>query len=340
MVELGETSEWTLLTGAGFTANWGAPVAQEVWASLISDPGVRSDRLLMYDLLHGDGFDFEMVLDQAQRGLYSDFGAKALRNAIQKVYDSIEENVFLDAFHVGLVDLNMFFARFFSKGKTGCIFTLNQDMLLERLLEFGHGSPVRRPCIDKPVHKSAVSAYNLSRLNAGDPSEKVIVPDLITPPLSGWPDLRGSQSYLKLHGSWDWRLPDGSEAMVLGGGKQAAIDKTPLLRFYFDVFQAFINGGNKRLLTLGYGFHDQHINEAIARAVSESGLQVFIWDITPPRTMYSFLNTPGREAIIWNSLCGYIQKPLHSVFPRNMESMQMLSDSGRAAITTIFGDAR
>src|SRR5579864_4060506 len=80
----------TLLTGAGFSAAWGAPTADRVWSKLISDPAVQSCERVRTALLETGGFRFEEVLDRAQSGEFGPDGLEQLLAAVNRVYDEIE----------------------------------------------------------------------------------------------------------------------------------------------------------------------------------------------------------------------------------------------------------
>lgn len=51
-----------LLTGAGFTANFGAPLAKEMWSKLLNNPKMASLEKIREKLL--SDFDFENVYSE------------------------------------------------------------------------------------------------------------------------------------------------------------------------------------------------------------------------------------------------------------------------------------
>lgn len=94
--------ERILLTGAGFTKNFGGPLAQELWSIIFSNqtldkaPDVR-------DILRRD-FDFESAYNTVIRGARLPFDAiagaptwesqqRALRKAVNEAYEYIDEKV-------------------------------------------------------------------------------------------------------------------------------------------------------------------------------------------------------------------------------------------------------
>ena len=56
----------------------------------------------------------------------------------------------------------------------------------------------------------------------------------------------------------------------MGGHKPAAIQQHPLLRWYHELFQAYLLEPDSRLMVIGYGFGDPHINQMIERAVDKN----------------------------------------------------------------------
>ena len=72
-------------------------------------------------------------------------------------------------------------------------------------------------------------------------------------------------------------------------------------------------------MVIGYGFKDEHINEAIAKAVKDSNLKIFILS---PQDPESFLrntlgfNQQARDAI-WKAVCGYYEITPKEIFSRN-----------------------
>jgi hypothetical protein len=61
------------------------------------------------------------------------------------------------------------------------------------------------------------------------------------------------QPHFKLHASIDIQS-DRNLTLVLGGDKEAEIDKHPILRAYHDQFRRRPNLRNARLMIIGYSF--------------------------------------------------------------------------------------
>ena len=119
--------------------------------------------------------------------------------------------------------------------------------------------------------------------------------------------------YVKLHGSYGWLSQDGTDAMVIGHGKKGRIEKEPLLSWYLSLFKEVLHAGDRKLVVIGYGFGDDHINEIITGAIKEKGLQLYIICPMEPEQFRNQLlrlhgvnielNPYGED--IWSGLYGY-----------------------------------
>ena len=81
--------------------------------------------------------------------------------------------------------------------------------------------------------------------------------------------------YIKLHGSLNWRSCHGQNMTVIGGIKRA-IDREPLLKWYYEIFENVLSGGDKKLMVIGYGFRDEHINDTIINAIKKKGMKLYV----------------------------------------------------------------
>src|SRR5581483_7288332 len=84
--------------------------------------------------------------------------------------------------------------------------------------------------------------------------------------------IRGKVGYIKLHGSADWRTADG-RTVVWSGAKEAAINRFPVLRMNSAIFRKALAEPGARLLVIGYGFGDEHINATILQG-AKAGLKL------------------------------------------------------------------
>ena len=141
-MELGTFSKRILLTGAGFSRNWGGYTSGEMWARVKGEASVRQNEELNRFLVTETSF--EVALAKARAGEVSADSAQTLESAILKAFESLDRQL-LSAPKSGPTSINIdgvqkFLSRFYWKSPdntpvdTGYIFTLNQDLWLERFL--------------------------------------------------------------------------------------------------------------------------------------------------------------------------------------------------------------
>ena len=135
--------------------------------------------------------------------------------------------------------------------------------------------------------------------------------------------------YLKLHGSSNWYTSD-KRTMVIGRSKRAQIAGHPLLEKYFDAFQTVLMGKDRKLLRVGYGFCDEHVNAAIRDGI-QAGLQLYILSPESPDELRRRLGQQTETSdVIWRGLAGYFQADLKTLFPMDQsetEEWKMLQRS-------------
>lgn len=141
--------------------------------------------------------------------------------------------------------------------------------------------------------------------------------DVIMQPVSdqGRWCLFGQFNIVKLHGSFNWRTADGRSVMVVGTAKTAQVASLPLLVWYAATFKQVLTAGDVRLLIVGYGFRDEHVNAVIAEAIEHYGLKVFIWD-TGANLKDRVLEAP-YGTVIWKGLLSTATRKMIEVFPSN-----------------------
>jgi hypothetical protein len=301
-----------LLTGAGFSKPYGGLLGSEMWSLILNQPQISQSQKLHTCLL--ENLNYEAVYDAVLTpGIYSEEEQKnftdALRNAYLQLDDAIRTD---DRNRLGLASMmcQYFVGRFSGSGrKRGFVFTLNQDLLVERFYSQDRGV-IQIPSLGHPKW------FN-GRLRTPLESE-----DWITIPEENhinkykanfWSKDSGIEHfvYLKLHGSYGWQYGDGKNALVIGLTKSERIAKEMLLSWYYDLFKHVILAA-RVLVVVGYGFMDEHINEVIANAIS-NGLRLHIINPKPPSEfndllvpMHGFVSKPvprGKE--IWNGIYGY-----------------------------------
>lgn len=74
--------------------------------------------------------------------------------------------------------------------------------------------------------------------------------------------------YLKLHGSLDYYYND-LPLFITGENKLGRIASCPLTQFYATAFEKVLLDHDCKLILIGYGFQDNHINKTISKFLSK-----------------------------------------------------------------------
>jgi hypothetical protein len=130
--------------------------------------------------------------------------------------------------------------------------------------------------------------------------------------------------YVKLHGSYGWKSSDGTEKMVIGLNKEEQIADEPLLLEYLNLFKKILSTAGRKLLVIGYGFGDEHVNRVIAESIKNHGLEVYILSPTDPNRFITALKeeTYAHGKVILSGLKGYFPHELAKVFPADQNKTQ------------------
>lgn len=110
--------------------------------------------------------------------------------------------------------------------------------------------------------------------------------------------------------------------LIMGGNKAHEIGLLPVLKWYHEQFEEYLFHFNARLMVIGYGFRDDHINDTITRAV-EKNLKMFI--IAPEGAELAMRNNSTRgqgmiiaptkiERTFQQSLIGASRRSLREIF--------------------------
>jgi len=330
-----------LLTGAGFSYNWGGYLAKEAFDYLLGvtehDEDLR--RVLWADQARGVGFETTLArLRKAYEENYSPQFEQDLQNmttAVRRMFGDMwlafGQTPFDEKSDNPRLGIIRFLTRF------DAIFTLNQDTLLET-----HYLPVVRQ------EDFAKNTYQGPRNMGADRPGLVPALDSLTfgseasriPLFKVGDDFSGipyTQPYYKLHGSID--IQDGRNMMlILGGDKEADIAKYPLLEAYHEQFRSRLNMKGARLMIIGYSFADGHINKMIFDAIENSGLKIFLVGPDGATTIganKSFPLNPGPQ--IKNAIVGASSRPLRNTLSgRDMVELTKIErffQDGRMAFT-------
>ena len=126
--------------------------------------------------------------------------------------------------------------------------------------------------------------------------------------------------YIKLHGSYGWKTSSGADQLVIGKNKTALINQEPLIQWYFNLLESTIRQGGKKLMIIGYGFQDAHINQLLVEGVEKYGLKLFVLSTTSPRDFEQRLRNGHNYALpLLQGLRGYFPYGLKEVFPSNQD---------------------
>ncbi|NQU82592.1 MAG: SIR2 family protein [Parcubacteria group bacterium] len=314
-----------LLTGAGFSKNFGGFLGREMWSKIFNNPKLTGVPSIKKELR--TNFDFESVYANVLRGSGFSVGDRdVFQEVIIDAYDDMDKMLGQyrsssnDPYQIDFAGVSRFLALFVvSSGggrEVGLHFTLNQDLFLENRVgrrALGLGSL---------QYKNYTDAINAGRIDSSlevrlptrkfiDEFEEKYASDLL---------------YIKLHGSSGWLSSTGSRQMVLGNNKLADIMQEPLLEWYFEIFEEALYRDGVKLFICGYGFRDSHINERIVKAVREHGLKIYIISPTVPEELQDFLigkpstsgqiwseNEDGKS--IWSAVDGYFPYEMKEIFP-------------------------
>lgn len=328
--DIGTFSKRTILTGAGWTRNWGGRLAAEVWQDLMGHRAVQNNARLRELLLEESSF--EATLGKAQAEPFTPADRQAFEQALLDAFVAMDWEIarpdhdpWINIYKVQDL-LFRFWGQRGGRVDAGYMFTLNQDLWPERRLYNEHVSGAAGPSLPGMQRRPNQRLFttDIGRYGAG-----FVMQPVADPRAQG--RLRGSFNVIKLHGSFNWRSADGRNAMVVGTGKADQIGAHPLLSWYWEIFRCVLTAGDVRLMIVGYGFGDEHINAAIADAVENHGLKVFIWD-TGANLMDRVRAAPHGPAI-WSGVLSTASRHMIEVFPSNQAETQEY----RRILETLFG---
>jgi SIR2-like domain len=257
-----------LLTGAGFSRNWGGWLASEAFEYLIGVSGLPSHirGTLWKHKEAGTGFEgaYQELRSLAEGSSEDDKHFQFFSRMVSGMFTSMQQSFPRDPFSEPIL---RFLAQF------DAIFTLNQDTLLElkycnqlmndtvRQMSEGHflGTDVPGIKSDREFNRSSPWLFLEDKYYLTTKDKH--------------------QPYFKLHGSSNWylRKPGQTHLLILGGSKKADIEKSELLNWYYQNFQDAMSMPFSRIMIVGYSFGDEHINRCLLKGAA-SGARFFIVD--------------------------------------------------------------
>ncbi|HHT9944042.1 TPA: SIR2 family protein, partial [Legionella pneumophila] len=313
-----------LLTGAGFTHNFGAPVANEMATHIFNLLKCPEEKKLK-KIIREYAYDYESAYQAIISGGYSSKEQSIMKVALIEAYnylDGIINKIGNELIYtIYSVENELIKNLLISHKGSGFIFTLNQDLFIERKcrsrVDIGYCLPAAKTNflkldnINRDFDNSLYSLNNneqhieAEKLNFLNKLDKVRTGKNSTPMIA----------YVKLHGSMDWLSNGDSQLMIVGGNKSQYIDKFPLLKWYYELFKEEIKKDKAKLLIIGYGFMDEHINIAIKNAIEENDLQLYIIDPTKQVDFENGLINKKHGKEILDAICGYYPYKLSEIFP-------------------------
>jgi hypothetical protein len=337
-----QSTKHIILLGAGFTKNFGGLLADEMWYEIFNHEKIQNQPKIKKLMMNN--FDYEEVYysvlkeSRGEEGLllpseFTNDEKAAIKVATKSAYMHIDENLrrhIIDHPHpTHLHNVNNLISNvgsqrqeyeFVKDGKKyyfspdlknkSFIFTLNQDLFFERLYPNNANAELSIPGIDNNPE------WFTTRFNKPlEFSDYLILPteDELKLIKDNLFEL-GGYFLIKLHGSCNWIGSNGSDMdmMVIGRGKAEQIQNEPLLRHYFKIFEEVISQDKCRLLIIGYGFRDKHINRIISKAITDHGLKIYILSTLSQKELKEKLCTGSESSQdtvnIWEGISGYSTK--------------------------------
>ena len=304
---------YVLLLGAGFSRNWGGWLASEAFEYLLGYPHLDAG---LKDLLWRNkrSGGFEAALAELQEDHFCSNRTqpeprlKNFQDAILQMFIDMDEAFNSVQFefqnHIEYL-VRSFLVRF------DAIFTLNQDLLLERhyldgnveLSSYRHWGGWEIPGM-KRVTPIPTGPNNLGKWTP-DPSRFNVNPRL--------------QPYFKLHGSSNWIDSSSHELLVLGGNKASIIERYPILKWSHDRFMEYLSRPDTRLMIIGYSFGDDHINNVIRRAVAGGNVRIFVIDplgvdVMDKNRTAQIYRPDQLASDLWPHLFGASRRSLREIF--------------------------
>jgi len=310
-----------LLIGAGFSHNWNGLLASEVDGALYRQ--LANDAELTRLLRESGNFEEALgriqaefrtqptavtrsALDRMQGAVLAVFNRMNLAFAEMPSMEFGPPPLFLAS------SVLTFLARF------DAIFSLNQDLLLELHYNIelrnhqrwqGHQFPGMRP---PPNWRGQITRDQLDTI--WRPADALNVEPRLQP-------------IFKLHGSVNWRDAHDGALLVMGTNKQATIGSKAILEWYRQQFLDYLTQPDTRLMIIGYGFSDTHINDAIVHASQTSGLRMYVvhpaglqaWNRHPPGTIRPIYPLDGV------GILGFSTRPISRTFANDPVSLQELN---------------
>lgn len=325
-----------LLTGAGFTANFGGLLSREMWSKIYNH--IELDNYPKIKKLLQSNFDFEEIYSKVKNGTaYTDEEKRIFQKIILDSYKDMDETIknytftAQDPYGVNIYGVGRLLSLLSGQsGDIGVCFTLNQDLFMEKQFK-------RRSLgLVGPQYKEYLEQTSTGKFDFNKPVQlpsQDYIDDFKITKLSHL----GNDVFIKLHGSLGWHSISGADQMILGINKLEDIQKEPLLKWYFELFNEAISRSDVKLFIIGYGFRDDHVNNLIIKAIENHNIKLYIISAENPekfkdRFIYKQPPTATIREIdknhlkIWESINGYFPYKLKEIFPSDQSESHFFRD--------------
>ncbi len=325
-------SETVLLTGAGFTNNFDGFLANKMWGIINRklDDLLHNNNLLEENKTHlkklidlaKNEFDYEKIFEEVMKGKKYDELKDVINDIYFEAYKSMDDNIVRKGYLYGpevCIDSNALkeFIRDLvgDQKERGFFFTLNQDISIERYFR----TAITTPCIERinELDDSLKQGLFKNSWFGKVPNNEELVKRRL--------DKEGKWKnekvyYVKLHGSFNWKASMDKNTdrniMVIGTSKLEDIEKEPILKWYLEIFKCVLSKPNRRLLIIGYGFRDKHINDVILNSIND--LELFLIYPKSPEDFYNGTLDTNDKKRIWDEAKRrrYYENTLEDIFTR------------------------
>lgn len=317
------STRFILFTGAGFTRNVGGYLARDMWAEI--QLGLPDKYCGILKEIKRE-FDYEKLFQTVMKGVdYTKEEKVAFNKCVLDVYKNMDERVRDSVSNIPKLNFNIngvrsLLDRFAEEGNgkyTSFFFTLNQDIYIERQFY----NILITLCVKTNDGIRSMGG----KMQFQDYFSVVKKEDDLKKELKALKWEHERFHYVKLHGSFNWKDSDGNETMVIGTSKEEDIENEPILNWYKDLFENVLSIRDSRLLIIGYGFGDTHINRIILDSINKKNLRLYIISPTDPegfrnRTLKN-IGCVEDEDRLWDAT-KYYPYSFEKLFPLNGDSRE------------------
>lgn len=264
-----------LLIGSGASLHAGGPSTRDLWSEVVPDPTAANEVLSLVGYANVPAPNVEELLSRcdawlqisdghSQRQKVTDFRSRAIENILKRCGQAGMDATKLDAHK----DLLRKVCRRRTRDHRARIFTTNYDLCIE------HAAGA--------VGITLLDGFSFGTTRWFDP--RFLEMDIVerqADQADPGPFVPGAAVYMKLHGSVNWSRDElGTKAVAEWGhveAEKACIVYPARTKYelsytspYFDLmsrFLAALRQPNTCLITIGFGFNDDHFLKPIERAV-------------------------------------------------------------------------